>query len=348
MNEPTPAGDDGSMLPGEVSLRLAGDDDWPAITAVVNAARREDGAEEQYTAAVLASEYPAVVMERDGVIAEASGVMVGYGIGRVVERDRVLVGELSGAVHPAHRRRGIGTALLHRTRDAVVARLAADPRPMPRELRGGALDSETGLIALLHAEGFVPIRFFYEMRRPITGRLPTHPLSAGIELRPVVEADHRAIFDGNEEAFRDHWSHRPATEQDFHDLFAGPDMTPGLWCVAWDGDQVAGVVVNTIRATENEALGIRRGWLDRVSVRRPWRGRGVAKALCCESFRVLREQGMDEAWLAVDGSNPTGAVHLYEGLGFHVSKGFRVFGRPADGPAPSGWRTAGDRETIGG
>ena len=341
-------GDGTSTPPDGITFRPATTDDWAAIAEVVNAARRADGADEVTTGEHFAADHPNVILERDGVVAEASGVMVGYGIGRVAERDHVLVGELSGAVHPAHRRRGIGTALLHRTRDDVAARLAADPRSMPRELRGGALDSETGLIAMLVAEGFVPIRFGYEMRRPITGRLPTHPLPAGIELRPVVEADHRAIFDANEEAFRDHWGHRPATEQDFHDLFAGPDVTPALWCVAWDGDQVAGVVVNTIRAAENEALGIRRGWLDRVSVRRPWRGRGVAKALCCESFRVLREHGMDEAWLGVDGSNPTGAVHLYEGLGFHVAKGWKWFGRPVDEPARRGWRSGGDRETIGG
>jgi mycothiol synthase len=331
----------------DVSFRTATTGDWAAIAEVVNEARRADNADEVTTAESLAADHPSVVLERDGVLAEADGAMVGYGIGRIVERDGVLVGELSGAVHPAHRRRGIGTALLHQNRDDVARRLAADPRPMPHELRSYALDSEIGLIAMLSAEGFVPIRFGYEMRRPITGKLPSRPLPAGIELRQVVEADHRAIFDAGEEAFQDHWGHRPATEQDFRDLFHAPDQTPGLWCVAWDGDQVAGVVVNTIRAAENSALGIRRGWLDRVSVRRPWRGRGVAKALCCESFRVLREHGMDEAWLGVDGSNPSGAVHLYEGLGFHVAKGWKAFGRPVDEPASSGWRTAGDRETIG-
>jgi mycothiol synthase len=127
----------------------------------------------------------------------------------------------------------------------------------------------------------------------------------------------------------------------------GPDMTPGLWCVAWDGDQVAGVVMNAIFRQENEQLGIRRGWLDRVSVRRAWRGRGVAKALCARSFRVLRDEGMVEAWLGVDGSNPTGAVQLYEGLGFTVARGWKAFGRPVDEPAPPGWQSAGVRETGG-
>lgn len=330
-----------------LALRPASAADWPAVTAIVNAARRADGADEVRTTESLVSEYAAVVPERDAVIAEVDGAAVGYAVGQVVERDGVLVADLTGAVHPARRRQGIGTALLRRTRDGAAERMAADPRPFPRELWSYALDSETGLIAMLGAEGFVPIRFGYEMRRSLAGELPDCPLPAGLQLRPVVEADYRAIFDANEEAFLDHWGHRPATEDDFREMCYGPDVRPALWCVAWDGDQVAGVVMNAVFADENAQLGIARGWLDRVSVRRPWRGRGLAKALCCASFRVLRAEGMTEAWLGVDGSNPTGAVQLYEGLGFVVAKGWKAYARPVDGPAPTGWRSAGDRATMG-
>ncbi len=336
-----------TVLGTGVSLRSASDADWPAITSVVNAARRADGANEAYTPELLVTEHPGVVMARDGVVAEAGGELVGYCIGQIRQRGDVLVADLTGAVHPARRRHGIGTALLHRATDDAKRRLAADPRPLPRELRSYALDSETSLIAMLQAEGYVPIRFGYEMRQFLTSPLPDRPLPDGIEIRPVVEADHRAIFDAGEEAFQDHWGHRPPTEDDFTDLFHGPDIETDLWQVAWDGDEVAGVVVNSVNRAENEALGISRGWLNRVSVRRPWRGRGLAKALCASSMRVLREQGLDEAWLGVDGLNPTGAVHLYEGLGFHVAKGWRAFGRPLDGPAPAGWQSEGDRETMG-
>ena len=46
---------------------------------------------------------------------------------------------------------------------------------------------------------------------------------------------------------------------------------------------------------ENESLGVKRGWLEHISVRRPWRKRGVAKALIADSLRMLRDMGMDEA-----------------------------------------------------
>ena len=328
------------------TLRPATAADWPAIAEIFNAAYRADGAGEFRTAESLASENRELVMERDVVIAEVAGEPVGYGWSRISPRDGVLVGAFSGAVHPAHQRRGIGTAMLGQTMDAVGARLAADPRPMPHEFRCMAYDLQPGRIALLAAAGFVPIRFGYEMRRSLTGTLPDHPLPPGLELRPLVEQDYRAVFDANEEAFLDHWGHRPATAEDFQDMCYGPDASPDLWCVAWDGDQVAGVVANVILRDEVEQLGIRRGWLDNVSVRRPWRGRGVAKALCSASMRVLRAQGMDEAWLGVDGANPTGAVRLYEHLGFVVAKGWKVYGRPVDALAPPHWRSSGDRATM--
>lgn len=336
----------GEDIPGLV-LRPAAADDWPAIAAIQNAARRADGADEVRTPESLASEWAALDMGRDVVIAEIDDEAVGFGFGQKLERDGVLVAEMTGAVHPAFRRRGIGRAILHRSRDGAVAQLDADPRPLPRELRSFALDQETGIIAMLADEGFVPIRFGYEMRRFLSGELPVHALPAGLELRPVAEGDLRTIWEANEEAFLDHWGHRPATEEDYREMCFGPDMTPGLWCVAWDGAEVAGVVMVAIFAAENEALGVRRGWLDRVSVRRAWRGRGLAKALCAEAFAVLRREGMDEAWLGVDGSNPTGAVRLYEGLGFHVARGWKAYGRPVDRPADANWRSAGDRATMG-
>ncbi len=333
-------------IPG-VTVRAATPHDWPAMAEVVNAARRADGSDEVRTPESLESGWSNLVIERDGLMAEADGRVVAFGIGHVVERDGALGAELSGDVDPGHRRSGIGTTLFRRNLVRLQGELAADPRPNPREVRAFALDIETGGIALLAQEGFVPIRFGYEMRRYLAGSLPDRVLPEGLELRPVVPDDHRRIFDADNEAFEDHWGHRPPLESDFVRWFQGPDVDTSLWCVAWDGDEVAGVVMNAILLAENEALGIRRGWLDHVSVRRPWRGRGVGKALCAASLRVLREHDMDEAWLGVDGSNPTGAVALYEGLGFHVVRGWKAYGRPIDGPAAEGWPSAGDGANMG-
>ena len=59
--------------------------------------------------------------------------------------------------------------------------------------------------------------------------------------------------------------------------------------------------------------GARRTWaeMDR-------RADGVARALLASSFRLLKDLGMTEAALSVDAENPSGALQLYESMGFQV------------------------------
>ncbi len=87
------------------------------------------------------------------------------------------------------------------------------------------------------------------------------------------------------------------SDDDFARTFTMPELDTSLWRVAWDGDQVAGVVTSWIWRDENEALGVRHGWLEHISVRRPWRRRGLAKALIASALVGLWEAGMNEAML---------------------------------------------------
>lgn len=342
---------DPPAVPG-LTFRTGGDpSDYAVLARLLTVTHAADGIDEVVTPEGLAVEYGEdddFDAARDLLVAAVDGDPVAFGVGVRVRRGRLLALETRGAVLPEWRHRGIGTALHRALRARLVREAASDPRDGPRELRSYAMDTEASDRALYDQEGYVPIRFGFEMRRALTSALPEHPLPDGIVLRPVAERDHRAIFDADAEAFRDHWGYRVPTEGDFRALYAHPDTDTALWCVAWDGDEVAGVVMNAIYREDNERFGVRRGWLDRVSVRRPWRGRGVAKALCAASFGVLRDAGMDEAWLGVDARNPTGALGLYEALGFTVAKRWYAYGRPLDGPAGPDWRSAEDDPEVAG
>jgi ribosomal protein S18 acetylase RimI-like enzyme len=46
----------------------------------------------------------------------------------------------------------------------------------------------------------------------------------------------------------------------------------------------------------------------------------VAKATIARSLRMFKDMGLREAALGVDAQNPTGALQLYEGLGFRIYK----------------------------
>jgi len=183
---------------------------------------------------------------------------------------------------------------------------------------------------LLEARGFQPIRWFFLMRRDLSEDIPEAPLPAGIELRPVTPDQHRTIFEAEVEAFRDHWGSREKTDDDFVHTYGRQELDPTLWVVAWAGDQVAGVVQNWIWTTENTELGVERGWLEHISVRSPWRRRGLARAITAESLRRIRKAGMTDAMLGVDSENANGALGLYEGLGFAVHSRSTAFRRELD------------------
>jgi mycothiol synthase len=253
---------------------------------------------------------------RDVLVAEIGGRIVGMTMVDVAVRDGVAVHQMDGWVHPDERRRGIGRALLHwtesRSRDVAASWPGQEPHA-----HGTWVDEHVpGGIALLEGEGYERVRYGFMMVRSLTDPIPDAPMPDGLEVRAVAAADHRRIWDADVEAFQDHWGAHQRTEEDYEGWFSTPGIDTGLWRVAWAGDEVAGSVWNFVWTEENERLGLKRGWLEHISVRRPWRRRGLATALIADSLRTLRDRGLTEAALGVDAENLSGALRLYESIGF--------------------------------
>ncbi len=70
--------------------------------------------------------------------------------------------------------------------------------------------------------------------------------------------------------------------------------------------------------------------MDGVSVRRPWRQPGLARALVADALRGAAQLGFTSASLGVDAANPTGALGVYEAIGFEVERRSRAYRRPLD------------------
>ena len=312
--------------------RPRGDDaDYEAAAEMITAANRQDEILWVPTARNLREELeasPGIDPRSDIVVAEIDGRVVGDATVERVVRDGVATYEIGGHVLPEVRRRGIGRALFRENLRRAAERAAGEPEGQAAVVRSHMEETEAGHRALLDQHGFEPIRWFFLMRRSTAGEIPDTPLPEGIELRPVTSDQHRAIFEAEREAFLDHWAAREQTEEDFRLTFGREELDTDLWVVAWDGDDVAGVVQNWIWAEENAQLGVARGWLEHISVRRPWRRRGLARAITAEALRRLALAGMTDAMLGVDADSPTGALGLYEGLGFEVEQRSQVYRRP--------------------
>jgi GNAT superfamily N-acetyltransferase len=83
-----------------------------------------------------------------------------------------------------------------------------------------------------------------------------------------------------------------------------------------------------INAAENEKYNRKRGYTEFISVRRPWRKRGLARALIVRSLRLQKDCGMTESALGADSENVSGATRVYEDCGFRVTKRNTLYRKP--------------------
>jgi len=307
--------------------------DYARLADLVSRANSQDEVPWMPSASQLRTELEnnsSIDLARDILFAQVGGLVVAATQVERVVRDGAPVYDMWGNVLPEFRRRGLGTALLDWTIRRIRQRATLEDPGVSVTIEGGAEDQEAGHRALLTRAGFEPVRRFFLMRRASLDDVPEAPLPAGLELRPVETDQRRAIIAAEFEAFRDHWGSREMTEDAVRTTLEMAELDTDLWVVAWDGDQIAGVVENWIWPEENATLGVKRGWLERISVRRAWRRRGLGRAITAASLIRLREAGMDDAMLGVDAQNPTGALGLYEGLGFEVHSRSAAYRRSLD------------------
>ena len=147
----------------------------------------------------------------------------------------IAVYDLGGQVHPGARRRGLGRA--HPAREHRVAPTSVRPARKPARRSRFARtprSPRSGNRALLEAHGFEPIRWFFLMRRRDLDDIPDAPLPDGLEIRPVTPDQHRAIFDAEVEAFRDHWSAVEKTDEDL-ETHARRERNSTRTCGSWPG-----------------------------------------------------------------------------------------------------------------
>jgi mycothiol synthase len=318
-------------MPGTVgtAVRLRpyrGAADHPAMADVSNAASGFAGAAHRMTAEVYDVDYAHLTnsdAERDVRIAELDDKVVGYG--RIAWADRTS-GERAFDtichIRPEARGRGAGSALLAFQLERADSLLAGMTDVAGRAVIVAAYvftRDEHG-IRLLTRNGFEVVRRHAELVRRDLHAVPRIPMPDGLEIRPIDPGDEAAVrraFDVDTEVFRDHWGDVDGSDAAWERFKASRDIQPELWQVAFDrttGD-VAGQILNYLATGED---GDTIGWTESIAVRRPYRRRGLARALLAASLERVRAAGATSAALDVDTENANHALDLYESLGFHV------------------------------
>lgn len=323
---------DAPQVDGLAFRSFAGAPDYTAFQKVYMACSKADQYERVITVEDLERQYRHLVNcdpQTDVLVVEINNEVVGYS--RVwwdKENDGIYYYLTFGFLMPAWRKMGIRAAQLRWSENRMREIAANQPGKNASFFRTWAQDNEEDWLRIIGDVGFTPERYFYSMVRPDLENIPDLALPAGLEVRSVQPEDYRKVWKAEEEAFRDHWGATEWKEEWYQEWIESPTFTPGLWQVAWDRDEVAGGVLNYIDVNENKSMQRKRGYTEDIFVRRPWRRRGLAKALIANSLKVLKAQGMEEAALGVDTENPSGALGLYEVMGFRQYRREIAFKKP--------------------
>ena len=245
------------------------------------------------------------------VARDEQGAVLGYGHVDTSDPDAPSA-EL--VVDPAHRRQGVGGALL----DEVLAQW-----PGVRLWSHGDLQDARRLYT---SRDLTVVRELWQMSRPLSGEwadLPTEvELPDGLRVRSFqVGTDEEPWLAVNARAFADHAEQGRMTLTDLKDRESEPWFDPSGFLVVDDPSDTDAEGTPRLAAfhwTKIETDQSGTGEVYVVGVDPDYQGRGLGTAVTLLGLLHLRAVGVEEATLYVDGDNEP-AIATYQRLGFERS-----------------------------
>jgi mycothiol synthase len=283
----------------------------PPVLALLRAASATDGVRPLSEESELRLQHGGPPGGRDLLVHTADGALAGYA--RFEGGGPAAEGQL--VVHPAYRRRGVGTALVGRLLELA---------------EGTALDvwahgDLPGSAELLAPRGFSRARVLLQMRLHLDvaggAEIDPHPaLPEGVRVQPFrVGRDEAAWLGVNARAFATHPEQGTWTADDLRLREQEPWFDPAGFLLAWRGDPDDDGVLLGFHWTKvhpagdvaDEAV----GEVYVLGVAPEAQGLRLGRALTDLGLAHLRGCGLEQVLLYVDEGNAA-AVALYEGRGF--------------------------------
>lgn len=263
--------------------------------------------------------------EKDTIIG-LDGDGVPRAVGSIQKNHGSTLIHTMGGVDPLWRRRGIGTALYGWQAGRARRRLDEDGAGAG-VLRTYAEERVPSQLALMDATGNTIVRYFTEMTRPLRTEIPTVEIPAGLRIVTFSEELSEAVRQAHNEAFQDHWGSEPRDQESWRYTVTHPEFRPdwSLAVVDVETGDVAAYQLASFDPGSKDILGYSEAYTDLLGVRRNWRGLRLAPALLVEAMRRFAADGIENAGLGVDTENPSGALGLYERLGYEPTHRVRVY-----------------------
>ena len=165
------------------------------------------------------------------------------------------------------------------------------------------------------AAGFEPSTEVLQMEVVLDDAPEPPRFPEGVTVRTYTNDDARAVKELLDAAYVN-WDDTYVAMQldDWVAWMTSEGFDPTCWWLAEHDGELGGV-----------CLTWKEGWVKDIAVTDEWRGKGLGKAILLYALGEHRRRGTPLVGLKVDAVNPSGAIQLYERVGFRVAKRLRVY-----------------------
>jgi mycothiol synthase len=309
---------DAAPLPVGYALRPPSVDDAEALLALVHAYDVATLGHPDFTLDDVRDELGNPRVDHthgDWAVTGADGRVVAWA--HVVDEGRAPDGEVATeaalTVHPQEPAagtvgRGLVARVTHRVGEVAAAEGADEARV---DCFVATADGRTA--GWFADAGFTVVRRFSRLEVALTGDEAVPSPSAGVTVRladtdadlPVV---HRLLFG----SFADHFGFVPQPYEEWAaQATTWSTVDRSQWWVAEVDGEPAGLLVGNRQWEEENG-----GWVKNLGVLPAFRGRGLGRLLLRHALADMARRGRTQAGLGVDTANETGALALYESVGF--------------------------------
>ena len=312
------------MTAFQFQLRQATRSDLPEIAALLSEGLSFDGLVFVQTAEELAEEFDGTYcsLDHDVIVAifESSIIGVGYTIFLPSEtkEERCYI---FGTTKPEYRNNGVGTAVMKWATEHGESLLRSTKRTLPKYLRSDMSATNSTAGSLFQSFNMSPVRWNDDLIIDLANSPEVFTATEYSIVPWDSSRDEEARITKNQ-AFMDHWGSTPTSEEGWEQLVHGSTARLDQSFFALDQyEKIIGVLLSHRYESDDEVLGKRIGWIDKLATLSEHRKKSVGKSLITHALAAYKRDGLTHAALDVDTENPTGAYGLYTAVGFSTFRG---------------------------
>jgi len=312
------------MTAFQFQLRQATRSDLPEIAALLSEGLSFDGLVFVQTAEELAEEFDGTYcsLNHDVIVAiyESSIIGVGYTIflPSEIKEERCYI---FGTTKPEFRGNGVGTAVMQWASEHGESLLRSTNRTIQKYLRSDMSATNSSAGSLFQSFNMSPVRWNDDLIIDLADS-PEVFTSLGYSIVAWDSSRDEEARVVKNLAFMDHWGSTPTSKDGWEQLVHGSTSRLDQSFFALDSNHnIVGLLLSHRYESDDEALGKRIGWIDKLATLAEHRKKSIGKSLITHALAAYKRDGLTHAALDVDTENPTGAYGLYTAVGFSTFRG---------------------------